>query len=169
MSSLAECLEQVLGAGPGSDGEAFDWLAARGLGLVRVDDPAAFAWPGRFLGRWVSGEWVVLFGVPPGVVHGSVESGELAEAYVVAPHQPVARPAAALAGSGVVEGVYIAPAAEAPMVAADAVPAVAGRGLEGDRYFDGAGTFSRPGSTGHDLTLVDAAALAAAGVAPLEA
>lgn len=169
MSSLASCLEQMFGAGPATDGEAFDWLAARGLALVRVAEPAEFEFPGRFVGRWPSGEWAVLFGVPPGVVHGAVEDGPPAEAYVVAPHEPVPRPAAAPAGSGVVEGIYIAPAAEAPMVAADAVRAVAGRGLEGDRYFDGDGTFSRPNATGLQVTLVDAAALEASGVAPLEA
>ena len=44
--------------------------------------------------------------------------------------------------------------------AEEAVRAVAGRGLEGDRYFDGAGTFSPgPASTGRDITLVRLAAL----------
>ena len=136
---------------------------------MAVAEPAGFAWPGRYLGRWPSGEWVVLFGVPPGVVHGSVEGDAIAEAYVVAAHEPAPRVVAAAASPGVVEAVFIAPAAEAPMVAADAVPTVAGRGLEGDRYFEGAGTFSERGGTGHDITLVDAAALEAAGVAPLEA
>ena len=36
--------------------------------------------------------------------------------------------------------------------------AVAGRGLEGDRYFDGRGTFSGTGR-GYELTLVEAEAL----------
>ncbi len=136
---------------------------------MEVADPAAFAWPGRYLGRWPSGEWVVLFGVPPGVVFGAVEGDAVAAAYVVAAHEPSARVVARPVVAGVVEHVLIAPAAEAPMVAADAVPAVPGRGLEGDRYHDGAGTFSPRGGNGREITLVDAAALEDAGVAPLEA
>lgn len=151
---------------PGDSDDHTDWLAARGLGLAPV--PADFAWPGRFLGRWPSGSWCVLFGVPPGVVFGRVEASAVAEAYVVASHQPAARVVAAPGTGGRVDGIFLAPAAEAPMVAADAVQVVAGRGLEGDRYFDGAGTFSARGSTGRDITFVDAAALEAAEVAPLE-
>ncbi len=166
---LSACLEQIVGAAPPSDDEAGDWLAARGLGLVPVADPVAFTWPGRFLARWPSGSWAVLFGVPPGVVFGSVEGDAIAEAWVVAAHEPAPRSLGAPVGAGVVEGVFLAPAAEAPMVAADAVPAVPGRGLEGDRYFEGAGTFSARGGTGRDLTLVSVEALESAGVAPLEA
>jgi MOSC domain-containing protein YiiM len=39
------------------------------------------------------------------------------------------------------------------------VEALAGRGLRGDRYARGAGTFSDPGGRGYDLTLVEAEAL----------
>lgn len=159
----------MLGAAPPSDAEASDWLASRGLGLVPVADPVDFKWPGRFLARWPSGEWAVLFGVPPGVVFGEVEGDAIAEAWIVAAHEPTPRSLAAPVGAGVVEGVFIAPAAAAPMVAADAVPAVPGRGLEGDRYFDGAGTFSPRGGNGREITLVDSEALESAGVAPLEA
>ena len=169
MSSLGECLGQILGEAPPTDDRAAaaDWLAARGLGLAPV--PAGFGWPGRFLGRWPSGEWCVLFGVPPGVVFGPVEGTEVPEAYVIAPHEPVARERDAAVSTGRVEGLFIAPAAEAPMVAADAVQAVPGHGLEGDRYFDGEGTFSEGGGTGREITLVDLAALEGAEVAPLEA
>ena len=61
-------------------------------------------------------------------------------------------------GVGVVEALVVAPAAEAPVVLVDEAVAIAGRGLEGDRYAAGAGTFAsgRPGSA---LTLVDAAVL----------
>jgi MOSC domain-containing protein YiiM len=37
--------------------------------------------------------------------------------------------------------------------------ALANRGLKGDRYAQGAGTFSDPNGRGHDLTLVEAEAL----------
>ncbi len=166
MTSLSECLGVVLGDAPPSDSEAADWLAGRGLGMVEV--PAGFEWPGRFLGRWPSGEWSVLFGVPPGVVFGPVRGTAVTAAYVLAPHEPVARVVGAPVVAGRVEGLFVAPVLEAPMVAVSAASAVPGRGLEGDRYFEGAGTFSGGGGTGRDITLVDVAALAAAGVAPEE-
>lgn len=43
---------------------------------------------------------------------------------------------------GVVLDIHTAPTGGAPMVATEAVNAVAGRGLEGDRYFDGTGFYS---------------------------
>jgi MOSC domain-containing protein YiiM len=65
-------------------------------------------------------------------------------------------------GVGVVEALVIAPAAEAPVVLVEEAVAVPGRGLEGDRYAAGDGTFAsgRPGSA---LTLVDAAVLESLG------
>lgn len=106
----------------------------------------------------------MLFGVPAGLVFGEVEGDAVAEAYVLAPHEPVARVAEAPVSGGVVEGIFVAPTAEAPTSPLESARAVAGRGLEGDRYFDGAGTFSVKGGTGREVTLADAAALEAAGV-----
>ena len=171
--SLAACLSEILGEGPASDDEAYDWLAARGLGLVPVADPSSFEWPGRFLGRWPSGDWVVLFGVPPGVVLDpsgkGVQADAIASAFVVTAHRPVPAPPPPAESAGVVEHVFVAEAAEAPARAVDSAPAGAGRGLEGDRYFDGAGTFSERVGTGREITLADADALRSAEVAPGEA
>ncbi len=65
-------------------------------------------------------------------------------------------------GVGRVEGIFIAPAAGAPMVALERVQVVAGRGLEGDRYFDGRGYYSQvPPLTGRRLTLIAAESLEA--------
>ena len=58
-----------------------------------------------------------------------------------------------------VAAIVIAPAAEAAMRRVDSVAARAGRGLEGDRYFDGEGTFSNPHGVGYDLTLIEAEVL----------
>lgn len=44
--------------------------------------------------------------------------------------------------SGRVETIHVAPEAGAPMRAVDSIDAVAGRGLRGDRYFEGTGTWS---------------------------
>jgi MOSC domain-containing protein YiiM len=63
---------------------------------------------------------------------------------------------------GTVLGIYTAPAAGAPMVSRERVPVVAGRGLAGDRYFDGRGYYSQVTPlTGRRLTLIAAEALAA--------
>ncbi len=62
--------------------------------------------------------------------------------------------------SGSVEAVHIAACAEEPPAPVDAVNAVAGKGLEGDRYFDDDGTFSDdPRSNGRDITLIEAEAI----------
>lgn len=63
---------------------------------------------------------------------------------------------------GRVEGIFTTPAAGAPMIALDRARVVAGRGLEGDRYFDGRGYYSRvPPLTGRRLTLIEAESLEA--------
>ena len=53
----------------------------------------------------------------------------------------------------------IAPEAEAAMHRVDRAMARAGRGLEGDRYFDQRGTFSNAHGRGYDLTLIEAEVL----------
>jgi len=64
---------------------------------------------------------------------------------------------------GNVAGIFIGPVAARPMQAVAVVRAVAGRGLEGDRYFDRTGTYSdRPG-TGREVTLIESEAVASAG------
>jgi MOSC domain-containing protein YiiM len=62
---------------------------------------------------------------------------------------------------GVVEAIYVTPAAKADMLPVPRVTAVAGRGLEGDRYFLGVGAFSRWPGEGRALTLIEAEAVEA--------
>lgn len=60
--------------------------------------------------------------------------------------------------SGHVVAIYIAPAAGKPMQARTAARAVPGHGLEGDRYFSGAGAFSDrvvPGREVTEVTLIE--------------
>jgi MOSC domain-containing protein YiiM len=66
------------------------------------------------------------------------------------------RPHSALGpvAAGRVEAIFVAPEAGAPMRRLDAVRAIPGRGLEGDRYAEGRGTFSVTGGRGNELTLV---------------
>lgn len=62
---------------------------------------------------------------------------------------------------GRVEAIYIAPEAGKPMLGVELVRALAGQGLEGDRYAIGKGYYSpRPG-TGRHLTLIEAEVLEA--------
>jgi len=60
--------------------------------------------------------------------------------------------------SGAVEWIHIASAAGAAMVAIDEAIAIPGRGLAGDRYEAGAGTFSN-WPKDHELTLIEAEAI----------
>ena len=62
--------------------------------------------------------------------------------------------------SGVVEAIHIASAAGEPVCAVDAVRAIAGVGLEGDRYAVGLGHY-KDARVSRDLTLVEAEAIEA--------
>jgi MOSC domain-containing protein YiiM len=62
-------------------------------------------------------------------------------------------------GSPAVVSIHLAHAAKEPMVEVDEVHAVAGRGLEGDRYFDGNGTYSETEGEGRAVTLIELEAL----------
>jgi len=142
-----------------------EWLATRNLGLVPVRDPQDFAWPGRFIALLDNGatrRGVVMFGVPPGVLDdpSAGGGGAIAEAFVLAPLNPSLAPGSEPYGEagpaeGVVEAIAVAGAAEQEPVLVDRVRALAGRGLEGDRYAKGAGTFSGGTGDGRALTLIE--------------
>ena len=170
-TELRACLAEVLGEEPPvPDTEALlffkQWLAERNLGLVPIADAATFEWPGHWLARVRTTEGdhaVLMFGAPSGALFdpagAMADSGTIEAGWLVAPldlrrgdRQPDAdRP-------GSVAGLLVAPEAEAPLVAVESVVAIAGRGLEGDRYASGRGTFSGPGR-GYQLTLVEAETL----------
>lgn len=169
-STLAACIAHVAGAAvsdvPLDAEEQRAWLAERGLGLVPVADAATFSWAGPWIARRAARDGsgpraVVMFGVPSGAIWDAAGTGdEILDGYVLAPLDLAAWPPrpAAEPGVGIVEALVIAPGAEAPVILVDGAAAIAGRGLEGDRYATAAGTFAsgRPGSA---LTLVDAAVL----------
>jgi hypothetical protein len=62
---------------------------------------------------------------------------------------------------GIVESIFIAPSAEVLPRAVGEADVVPGKGIEGDRYFAGDGTFYEERKSGQDLTLVEAEALEA--------
>lgn len=146
------------------------WLAGRGAGLVPIAEPRTFAWAGWWLAVLDERTCVLAFGTPPGVVLSPQDPALLGRAtadlpvtsaYAVASLDPVLPPAPPpVALAGTVTALAVAPSAEAPMQVVTRVCALAGRGLEGDRYADGRGTFS-PGAArpGYDLTLVAEEAL----------
>jgi len=61
---------------------------------------------------------------------------------------------------GTVLSINIAPDGAAPMQTVNEARAIPGRGLEGDRYFDGKGTFSKA-KPDRELTLIEAEAIEA--------
>jgi MOSC domain-containing protein YiiM len=62
---------------------------------------------------------------------------------------------------GVVDRIYIGAEATEPMVQRSEARALEGKGLEGDRYAEGRGTFSSKPATGRHVTLVEAEAIEA--------
>ena len=94
--------------------------------------------------------------------HGALAlGGTIEEGWVIARldlRLPTEAPYGRNASTGSVAALLVAPTAEAPLVRVDAADAVAGHGLEGDRYRDARGTFSGSGR-GYQLTLVEADAL----------
>jgi len=177
MSAFGSCLGYLLGVEdvpPSDPVAARGWPAERNLGLVPVRDPGGFTWPGPFLARLAGpGEWVVMFGVPPGVLFdpaGGTASGSPSEAFVLSPPNlgvtPGERPyGTSQGGSGRVEAIVIAPAAEAAPVSVSSAVATAS-GLEGDRYAAGRGTFSPGPGGGRALTLIEGEVLDELGLAP---
>lgn len=62
---------------------------------------------------------------------------------------------------GSVVSLHLAPVGGAPMQTIDEARAIVGRGLEGDRYFAGLGTYSNDPGSGRHLTFIEIEALEA--------
>ena len=157
------------------------WLAGRGAGLVPIAQPPRFNWPGYWLavladpaptGATEDGTAVLMFGTPSGVVLSPQNPGLLGAAaaglpvrlgYVLSTLDPAftapGAPPPQLRGK--VEAIALAEHATGPMRAVTQVHALAGRGLDGDRYAAKAGTFTPDNDTarGYDLTLIEAEVL----------
>ena len=185
--SFATCLSSVMevpaahvplptGALQEAVGQWRQWLAGCRFGLAELAKPQTFSWPGYWLAvvRTDSAEGrtaVLMFGTPAGVVLSPAAPDlvglpltelDVVAGYAVAaldPAKSIATPDGGL--SGVVEAVAIADHATAPMTLVPSAQALAGRGLEGDRYAAKAGTFSSstPTARGNDLTLIEAEVL----------
>lgn len=63
--------------------------------------------------------------------------------------------------TGKLQAIFVSAESTQPLVSVAEVDAVAGRGLSGDRYFLGTGTFTKPDEPDRQVTLIEAEALAA--------
>jgi MOSC domain-containing protein YiiM len=164
---------------PGAVAHWRSWLAGRGAGLVMLAKPSSFNWPGYWLA--VLGQpgptaddltAVLMFGTPSGVVLSPQDPTLLGraatdlpvrEGYVVSGLDPasIATASALPHLSGTVEAIAITERATGRMHIVDHARALAGRGLDGDRYAAKAGTFTPDNDTarGYDLTLIEAEVL----------
>lgn len=181
MSTAAElrvCVRELVGEevppADGDDPERFyrQWLAEQNLGLVPIADASSFEWPGKWIAFFGADRRpVVMFGAPSGVWldpgGASAGGGAISGGVVLAPldvQLPAGDPYGRAAGAGTVAALLVAPQREAPLTRVDSVVAAPGRGLEGDRYAEGRGTFSGPGR-GYEVTLVDGDILDEVGLA----
>lgn len=166
---LHECLGVILGSAvPQPEHDAFlffrQWLAERNLGLVPIARADAFDWPGHWLARVrAEGEdhAVVMFGSPSGPLHdpaGALGRGAtIEEGWLLARldlRLPIDEPYGREVRDGRVAAILTTADAEGVLTRVERADAVAERGLVGDRYHDGRGTFGGPGR-GYQLTLVE--------------
>jgi hypothetical protein len=158
----------VKGEDPATGWTVSRWLGGLGLGLAQVARPASFAWAGPWMARCrppdgAGRRYVVMYGIPSGVVWdpggaGEIEQDWIEDGFLVAAADiALARPPRPIAphGPGTIEAIWVAPAAGTPAEVRDIVQALAGRGLQGDRYVAGTGTFPS-GVPGSALTLIEA-------------
>jgi hypothetical protein len=143
------------------------WLGGLGLGIARVSEPTSFSWAGPWIARvrprGAGARYVVMYGVPSGVVwdpcgdgnirNDWIEAGFLLAAADIALALPP--PTVAPIATGTLEAIWIAPAAGEHAERVEVVQALAGRGLAGDRHVAGTGTFPS-GVPGSALTLIEA-------------
>ena len=62
---------------------------------------------------------------------------------------------------GTLVSIHIAPKAAGPLGSIEQARVVPGKGIEGDRYFDGSGTWSNHPGNGREVTLIEAEAIEA--------
>ena len=144
------------------------WLGGMGLGMVPVAQPDGFSWAGPWLARIQPAgggqpSWLVMYGGPSGPVWdpGGVTAEEgwsvIGGCVIAAADVALARPPKLPPPDkpGVVEGIWVAPAAGELAQSLERALALPGRGLEGDRHVSGKGTFPS-GVPGSALTLIEA-------------
>ena len=66
-----------------------------------------------------------------------------------------------MSARGTVLSIHIATAASAPIISIGDIQAIAGKGLEGDRYYLQTGTYSKTPGSGREVTLIEIEAMEA--------
>lgn len=142
-----------------------NWLGQRHLGLVPVADPADFSWAGPWIAvlpaaNSADARAAVAFGSPPGIAWAPLPTApfeQVGRGFVIAPADMAfaSRETESAETPGSVVSILVAAEAEGDMLRVSEGEAEAGRGLVGDRYHAGVGTFSNPHGRGHDLTLIE--------------
>jgi hypothetical protein len=153
------------------------WLARQSCGLVSIANPGEFSWPGHWIGivdrADAHGDQVavLLFGTPSAVIASpdapellgrGVEDLNFSQALILVPFDPFGH--AAVDGdrsTGEVVGIYVTDVKTTPMRSVRVAKAIPGKGLEGDRYAAGAGTFTPRSDRlrGYDITLIESEVL----------
>lgn len=157
---LHEDAEHLRHAGITSELNLQGWLSARNLRLVSADTRQADISPGFWIAEHHEGHCVVMFDESPYTGQpADVSPSELHRALVLVPLDP-ARTSSHLSeqaadAAGTVEALLTAKDAEAAVDSHDSVDLHAGRGIVGDRYYNGTGTFSASEKHGQELTLVE--------------
>ena len=153
------------------------WLARQNCGLVSIANPGGFSWPGHWIGIVDKMDTpghrvgVLLFGTPsaviaspdaPELVGRSVEELTFQQALILVPFDPFTQVVVDRARTvGEVVGIYVADVKTAPMRSLTVATAIPGKGLKGDRYAAGAGTFTPHSDRlrGYDITLIESEVL----------
>jgi hypothetical protein len=141
------------------------WLSSRNLRLVAADPREPEISPGFWIAEHHDGRCVVMFDESPYAASApaDVSPSELRRALVLVPLDPThpsgSAPQPSVPAAGVVKALLTAPHAEDAIQTNTSVALHAGRGIPGDRYFDGSGTFSASEKHGQQLTLFEAEVL----------
>jgi hypothetical protein len=137
------------------------WLGARNLRLIAADPREPEISPGFWIAEHHDGRCVLMFDESPydATAPVDVSPGDLRRALVLVALDPSRfsgrPPQDAARTTGVVEALLTAPHAEDTVQTHQSAELHAGRGIVGDRYFDGTGTFSASEKHGQQLTLIE--------------
>ena len=162
---LNEPSDELRDAGISNELNLQGWLGARNLRLVTADPREPEISPGFWIAEHHDGRCVVMFDESPHAASAPVDvsPNELRRAHVLVPLDPARlsgrMPQQQAGAAGIVEVLLTADHAEDAMHTHVTVELRAGRGIVGDRYFDGTGTFSASEKHGQQLTLIEAEVL----------
>jgi hypothetical protein len=173
MTDLIDCVAELLHEDAGelraaeitSELNLQGWLSARNLRLVSADPRRVEVSPGFWIAEHHDGRCVVMFDESPYAASAPVDvsPSELRRALVLAPLDPAHssddRAQQPTGAEGIVEAALTAARAEHAIDTHASVELCAGRGIVGDRYFEGIGTFSASEKHGQQLTLIEAEVL----------